>query len=150
MFLGFFLNVLQIKNIDLICISIQTLSSETQNWAQVHPVSIDPPVVNSVDWTWFGKVHTCLYEVPQLTVHVRAKTKPWGRRNCLFWDRIMSSHRSGEGYQNISAALKELKNTVASIILKLNKFGTIKTLPRAPRPAKLSNWVRWALVRVVT
>ena len=42
-----------------------------------------PPVVNSVDWTWFGKAHTCLYKVPQLTVHVRAQTKPWSPRNCL-------------------------------------------------------------------
>ena len=33
-----------------------------------------PPVVNSVDWTWFGKEYTCLYKVPWLTVHVRAKT----------------------------------------------------------------------------
>ena len=31
-------------------------------------------------------------------------------------DRIVSWHRSGEGYQNISAALKVLKNTVASIL----------------------------------
>ena len=38
-------------------------------------------------------------------------------------------HRSGEGYQNISAALKVPKNTVASIILKWKKFGTTKTLP---------------------
>ena len=46
-------------------------------------------------------------------------------------DRIVSRHRSGEGYQNISAALKVPKNTVASIILKWKKFGTTKTLPRA-------------------
>jgi hypothetical protein len=46
-------------------------------------------------------------------------------------DRIVSRHRSGEGFQNIFAALKVPKNTVASIILKLNKFGTSKTLPRA-------------------
>jgi hypothetical protein len=39
-------------------------------------------------------------------------------------DRIVSRHRSGEGYQNISAELKVPKNTVASIILKWNKFGT--------------------------
>jgi hypothetical protein len=39
------------------------------------------PVVNSIDWTWFGKAPTCLYKVPQLTVHVRAKTKPWGQRH---------------------------------------------------------------------
>jgi hypothetical protein len=54
-------------------------------------------------------------------------------------DRIVPRHRSGEGYQNISAALKVPKNTVASIILKLKKFGTTKTLPRAGHLAKLSN-----------
>ena len=32
--------------------------------------------------------------------------------------RIVLRQRSGEGYQNISAALKVPKNTVASIILK--------------------------------
>ena len=65
-------------------------------------------------------------------------------------DRIVSRHRSGEGYQNISTALKVLKNTVTSIILKWKKFGTTKTLPRAGRPAKLSNRGRRALVREVT
>ena len=54
-----------------------------------------------------------------------------------------------EGYQNISAALNVPKNTVASIILKWKKFGTIKTLLRAGHPAKLSNQRR-ALVREVT
>ena len=65
----------------------------------------------------------------------------------LYW--IVLRHRSGEGYQNISAALKVPKNTVASIILKWKKFGTTKTLPRAGRPAKLSNQGRLALVREV-
>ena len=65
-------------------------------------------------------------------------------------DRIVLRHRSWEGYQNVSVALKVLKNTVASIILKLKKFGTIKTLPRAVRQAKLSNRERRALVRDVT
>ena len=55
-----------------------------------------------------------------------------------------------EGYQNMSAALKVPKNTVASIFLKWKNFGTIKTLPRAGRPAKLSNWGRRALVREMT
>jgi hypothetical protein len=35
-----------------------------------------PPVINTIDWTLFVKADTCLYKVPQLTVHVRAKTKP--------------------------------------------------------------------------
>ena len=38
---------------------------------------------------------------------------------------------------------------VVSIILKWKKFGSTKTLPRAVRPAKLSNWVRRALVTEV-
>jgi transposase len=65
-------------------------------------------------------------------------------------DRIVSRHRSREGYQNISAALKVPKNTATSIILKWKKFGTNKTLLRAGRPAKLSNLGRRALVREVT
>jgi hypothetical protein len=53
--------------------------------------------------------------------------------------RIMSWHRFGEGYQNMSAALMVDKNPVASIIFKWMKFGTTKTLPRAGCLAKLSN-----------
>jgi hypothetical protein len=45
--------------------------------------------------------------------------------------------------------LKIPKKTVASI-LKLKTFGTTKILPRAGRPAKLSNQGRRALVREVT
>jgi hypothetical protein len=51
-------------------------------------------------------------------------------------DRIVSRHRSMEGNQNISAALKVPKNTVASIILKWKKFGTTKTLHRAGLPGQ--------------
>ena len=65
-------------------------------------------------------------------------------------DRIVSRHRSGEEYQNISAELKVPKNTMAYIILKWRKFGPAKTLPRAGCPAKLSNRGRRALVREVT
>ena len=65
-------------------------------------------------------------------------------------DGIVSRHRSREGNQNISAALKVPNNTVASIILKRKMFGTTKTLPRAGRLAKLSIRGRRALVREVT
>ena len=43
-------------------------------------------------------------------------------------DKIVSRHRSGEGYQNMSAALKVTKNKLASGNQKWNKFGTIKTV----------------------
>ncbi len=61
----------------------------------------------------------------------------------------MARHRSGQGYKNISAALKVPKSTVASIILKWKTFGTTRTLPRAGHPAKLSYRGRRALVREV-
>ncbi|KAK3565266.1 hypothetical protein QTP86_004271 [Hemibagrus guttatus] len=63
-------------------------------------------------------------------------------------DRIVWRHRSGEGYRNISAALKVPVSTVASC--KWKKFGTTRTLPRAGRPAKPSDRGRRALVRKVT
>ena len=43
-----------------------------------------------------------------------------------------------------------LKNTVSSIVLKWEKFGTTKTLARAGHPAKLSNRGRRTLIREVT
>ncbi len=64
-------------------------------------------------------------------------------------DRIVARHRSGQGYKTNSAALKDPKSTVASIILKWKTFGTTRTLPRAGRPAKLSYRGRRALVREV-
>uniref|UniRef100_A0A673VZE6 Uncharacterized protein n=1 Tax=Salmo trutta TaxID=8032 RepID=A0A673VZE6_SALTR len=65
-------------------------------------------------------------------------------------DRIVSRHKSGEGYQQMFAALKVPKNTVASIILEWKKFGTTKTLPRTGHLDKQSNQGRRALVREVT
>ena len=47
-------------------------------------------------------------------------------------DRIVLRHRSGEGYQKMSAALKFPKKTVVSIILKCNKFGSTKTSASCP------------------
>ncbi|KAG2468811.1 TC1A transposase, partial [Polypterus senegalus] len=65
-------------------------------------------------------------------------------------DRIVSRHKYGECYRTISAALKVPMSTVASIIRKWKKFKTIRTLPRAGWPSKLSDRGRRALVREVT
>ncbi|KAG2464594.1 TC1A transposase, partial [Polypterus senegalus] len=65
-------------------------------------------------------------------------------------DRIVSRHKSGEGYREIFAALKVPMSTVASIIRKWTKFKTTWTLSRAGRPSKLSDRGRRALVREVT
>ncbi|KAG2462739.1 TC1A transposase, partial [Polypterus senegalus] len=65
-------------------------------------------------------------------------------------DRIVSRHKSGEGYRKMSAALKVPMSTVASIIHKWKKFETSRTLPIAGRPSKLSDRGRRALVREVT
>ena len=65
-------------------------------------------------------------------------------------NRIVSRHRSGEGYGKISAALQVPKSTVATKICKCKKFGTTKNLPRPGRPAKLSYQERRALAREVS
>jgi hypothetical protein len=79
-----------------------------------------PSVGNSIDCTLFAKAHTCLYKVPQLTMHVRAKNQAMRSKELSveLRDRIVSRHRFEEWYQNISAALKVPKNTVASVILQ--------------------------------
>ena len=77
--------------------------------------TLSPAVVNSIDWKWFWKSQTCLYNISQLTIPIRAKTKPWGRRNCLqssetgwCWGTDLRKAKKK------SAALKVPKSTVAS------------------------------------
>ncbi|KAG2459283.1 TC1A transposase, partial [Polypterus senegalus] len=65
-------------------------------------------------------------------------------------DRIVSRHKSGDGYRKISAALKVPMSTVTSVIHKWKKFETTRTHPRAGRPSKLTDLGRRALVREVT
>ncbi|KAG2467933.1 TCB1 transposase, partial [Polypterus senegalus] len=68
-------------------------------------------------------------------------------------DRIVSRHKSGEGYRKSFAALKVPMSTVASIICKWKKFETTRTLSRAElagRPSKLSDRGRRVLVREMT
>jgi transposase len=74
-------------------------------------------VAHSVDWS-DGKAHTV--RLKELSIELR--------------DRIVSRHRSGKGYQIVSAALKVHKNTAASIIIKWKKFEPTKIPPRAGRP----------------
>ncbi len=93
------------------------------------------------DWTLRPYSSQCMSEQMRI---MRSKELPEELR-----DRIVARHRSGQGYKNISAALKVPKSTVASIILKWKTFGTTRTLPRAGRPAKLSYRGRRALVREV-
>ena len=59
------------SQIELRCILLPLIILEL--FLQLHWSSA---MVNSIDLTLFGKAHTCLYKVPQLTVHARAKTKP--------------------------------------------------------------------------
>jgi transposase len=60
-------------------------------------------------------------------------------------DSILSKHKSGEGYEKTSAALKVSKNTVAS----MEEVWNYQDSPRPGRPAKLSNQRSTALVREV-
>jgi hypothetical protein len=66
------------------------------------PVYIKGPTVDSA-----GQSNNQTMRSKELSVELR--------------ERIVSRHRSGEGYQYISAALNVPKNTVASIILKMEE-----------------------------
>ena len=132
--------------IELRCILFPLIILETflqLNWS--------PPVVNSVDWTWFVR-HTPVY-VRSHSWQCMSEHKPSMKSKELsvdLRDRIVLRNKSGEGYRKISAALKVPLSTVASIIHKLKKFGTTRALPRAGRPSKLSDRRRRVLVREVT
>ena len=65
-------------------------------------------------------------------------------------DRIVSRHRSGDGYRKIATALKIPMSTVVSIICKWKTFVTTRTLLIAGRQSILSDQGRRALVREVT
>ena len=148
-----------VNNFCFIYISILALRYEPQNWAQVHPVSIDHP------WCCYNLIEVHLWWI-QLIGHdlerhtpVYIRSHSWQcmsqqkpshevegivhralRQDCVkeqIWGRV----------PNIFGSIERPKNTVAS---KWKKFGTTKTLPRAGRPAKLSNRWRRALVREVT
>ncbi len=141
----------------------QTLCNNTWNLAQMPPISLDHCWDISTPWLestcdklhWLDMIWKGTYlSIKGLTADnayrsvnqaMRSKELPAELR-----DRIVSRHRSGEGYTKKSAALNVPNNTVASINLKWKKFGTTRTLPRTGCPAKLSNWWRWALSRLVT
>jgi hypothetical protein len=123
----------------LIYITIQNLCYETKNWAQVHSVSIDHSWDASATWLErhtpvYVRSHSwqCMYQAMSKYQAMRSKELSVKLR-----DRIVSRHRSGEGYQKMSAALKVPQNTVASVILKWKKFGTIFL--------ELVAWPNWAI-----
>ncbi len=81
-------------------------------------------------------------------MHIREKTKPWGQRNCRAQRQDCIEAQIWGRLQKVLLHWRFPR--VASIILKRKKFGTTRTLPRAGRPAKPSNWWRRALSRLVT
>jgi hypothetical protein len=113
-----------------------------------------PPVVNSIDLTWFEKAHTCLYKVPQLTVHVRAKTKTWGQRNCPYSSEtgLCRGTDLGKGTKTFLQHWRSPRTQCPPSFLNGRSLKTPRLIlePRAGRPPKLSNRGRWALVREVT
>lgn len=82
-----------------------------------------PPVVNSVDWLWFGKAHTCLYHWPVWAIEVK---RPWSGRwpitRCLLWQSssITVERRKPPSRTTTSAALQQ--SGVYSRVAKLKPF----------------------------
>ena len=110
-----------------------------------------PPVVNSIDWTWFGEEHTCLDKVPQLTVHVGAKTKPWGWRNCP-WSSETGLCRGTDLGKSTNTFLQYLRSPRTQWPPSFLNGRSLESprLPRAGCPVELSNQGKRVLLREVT
>ena len=110
------------------------------------------PVVKSIDLTLFGKAYTCLYKVPQLTVHVKAKTKPWGRRNYLYSSEtgLCQGTDLRKGTKTFLQHWRSPRAQWPPSFLNGRSLEPSKTLLGTGHPAKLSNRGRRALVREVT
>ena len=65
-------------------------------------------------------------------------------------DKVVESHRSGDGCKNISKALNIPWSTVKTIIKKWKAYGATKTLPRSGSPSKLDDQARRRLIREAT
>ena len=64
-------------------------------------LDLSPPVVNSIDCTWFGTAHTCAFSGPTVdsACHSKNQVKRSKELSIELRDRVVSSNRSGEGYQ---------------------------------------------------
>ena len=129
----------------LIYISIQTFCYETRNWAQVHPVSIDYPWDVSTTWlestfwkfNWLDMIWKSTHQSKNQAV--RSKELSVELR-----ERILSRHRSGEGYWSGDQHWWSPKNTVASIIQWPPIRGEGPWSGRWPR----TRWSLWQSSRV--
>lgn len=65
-------------------------------------------------------------------------------------DKVVERYTSGEGYKNISKALKMPLRTVKTIIKKWKVYGTTYSQPKSGRPSKLNDRERRQLVREAT
>lgn len=88
--------------------SILTPCDDAWNLAQVPPICLDllflhldrsPPVVNSIDLTWFGTAYICLIKVSLLTMHIGASHEAMRSKElpAVLRDKIVSRQRSREG-----------------------------------------------------
>lgn len=97
--------------------------------------------MNSIDWTWFRKSHTCLYKyVSSHKCQYQSTNQSMKSKELSadLWNRIQSKQRPEERYT--TGANEHL------ITCKLKTFWTTRTLPRAGNSTSLSDWDRSVLV----
>lgn len=97
---------LQIK---LRCIMVSPIILERSLDLKWNPVE-----VNSVDWTCFGKAHTCRYKVPKVTAHIRAQAKHGGQRNNMSTSEtgLPRGKRRGREKHSVFTRLTAKTNTI--------------------------------------
>jgi hypothetical protein len=102
------------------------------HWSSLRCLQLDwsPTVVNSIDWTWFGKAHTPVY-IRSHSWQCMSEQKPSQRESSE--TELCQGTDLGKGTKKCLQHWRFPRPQVASIILIWKKFGTIKTLPRAGR-----------------
>lgn len=63
--------------------------------------------------------------------------------------RVVELHKSGKGYKLISKTLGIHQSTVRQILYKWREHGTVATLPRSGRPAKMTPKARRRILNEV-
>ena len=101
------------------------------------------PVLHSIDWRWFGKAHTCPYKVPQLTMHARAKTKPWDWRNCPYSSETGLCRGTGLG-KSTKTFLQHWRSPRTQC---LPSFWNGRSLEPPRFFLELAAWPNWAIGR---
>ena len=106
-----------------------------------------PPVVNSIHWIWFGKAHTCLFKVPQLTTISAALHQLGLYGRVARWKPLLSKSHMTIRFEFAKRQLKTLRpwKTRFSGLMK-PRLNILAWMPSDMSGENLAPSLRWSMV----